>query len=184
MNPQEIRNMRLKHDYSEMLSIRGPIIAWKAIKGTIPFVEEYEIIINIKSIIGPEPKYRNKHIVKVVLPSSYPNSAPDIRMITRPFVFHPNWYKDGKWCFGSWNIGEGLADHVLRMIRTLQYDLDITNEHSPANSYANAFYTNKRRSGIFPCDKATLPIPSQLEIEPKKKFVINDSEIKKFIIKN
>ncbi len=182
MTPQEIRNMRLKHDYSEMLSIRGESIEWKATKGVVPFVEEYEVTINIRSIIGNGPQYRYKHSVKVVLPSNYPNRAPDISMISTPYVFHPNWYTNGKWCFGSWNIGEGLADHVLRMIRTLQYDLDITNEHSPANGEANSFYLDNRDTGIFPCDKTTLPIPSQMDVEPKKKFVIKEK--KKFVIKN
>lgn len=180
--PQEIRAMRLKHDYSEMVSIRGDIIDWKATKGTIPFVEEYELVINIKSVIGEGPKYRRKHSIKMGLPGNYPHSAPDIRMTTTPYVYHPNWYRDGKWCYGTWNMGEGLADHVLRMIRTLQYDLQITNERDPANSSANSFYLKKRDSGIFPCDSTTLPVPSQMEIPPdvKKKFEVVEDVKKKF----
>jgi len=182
MTPQEIRNLRLKHDYIEMVNIRGNIIQWEATKGIPPFVEEYKLIINIKSIIGSDPQYRDKHEVHVVLPGTYPNSAPDVRMITKPFVFHPNWFSDGKWCFGTWNISEGLGYHIIRMINTLQYDREITNEGDPANSDANTFYKDNLSSGIFPCDNTDLPDPSQKAVEPKthKKFEIKEK--KKFRI--
>ena len=57
-------------------------------------------------------------------------------------------------------MSEALGDHVIRMIKTLQFDLDITNENSPANNEANAWYISKKYSGIFPCDKTKLPDPS------------------------
>lgn len=175
--PQDARNKRLKNDYSEMVNLRGNIITWKATKGNPPFVEEYEVTINVKSVIGNSPNYRDSHVVKVNLPANYPIASPDTRMVTTPYVFHPNWYRDGKWCYGTWNISEGLGHHVIRMIRTLQYDMEITNEHSPANSDANEWYLSKRSRGIFPCDKTVLPDPT------KKKMTINPPTKKKFDIK-
>jgi len=50
---------------------------------------------------------------------------------------------------------------MIRMIRTLQYDMEITNEHSPANEEARNWYLRMRNSGIFPCDKQEMPDPTK-----------------------
>ena len=177
MTPQEIRNLRLKNDYKEMVNIKGSIISWEATKGTPPYVEEYNVTINIRGIVGEGPKYRNSHIIYLKLPPNYPIAAPQVEMISKPIVYHPNWYRAGKWCYGTWLMSEGLGHHIIRMIRTLQYDLDITNENSPANSSANSWYKSHKRSGIFPCDSTILPDPTKkkmtMQFQTKKKFKIN-----------
>ena len=177
--PQEIRNIRLKNDYAEMCNIRSNIIQWKAITGMPPYVEEYEITIKVHSIIGSGPNYRDEHVVKLVLPANYPLSPPHIEMITSPQPFHPNWYTSKKWCYGSWDLSESLGHHVIRMIRTLQFDLDITNEHSPANGAANSWFISHRESGIFPCDTQVLPDPTKKQ----SGFVIRNEKKKFDIIK-
>ena len=177
LTPQEIRKKRIMHDYQEMLNIRGDIIQWRVLKGEPPYVEKYEVTVNIRSIINDSPLYRDSHTVKVTLPSNYPNAVPDIVMISKPIVFHPNWWPHGKWCSGNWVISEGLGHHVVRMVRTLQYDLDITNEDSPANSEANDWYMRNRNRALFPCDKQPLPDPTN------KKFRIREPKKKKFEIK-
>ena len=58
---------------------------------------------------------------------------PKTVMVSAPQPFHPNWFTSKNWCFGTWSMSEALGDHVIRMVKTLQFDLDITNEHSPAN---------------------------------------------------
>lgn len=176
MTPQEIRNLRLKNDYTEMVNIRGPIVSWKALRGTAPFIDEYEVTINVRGITGEGPRYRESHVIVVKLPANYPSSAPDVRMMTKPFVFHPNWYRDGKWCFGTWLISEGLGHHIVRLMRTIQYDVEITNEHSAANGDANRWYQSNRQRGIFPCDSQLLPDPT------KKRMTINASGRKRFDI--
>jgi len=177
MTPQEIRNLRLKNDYSQMVNIRGNIISWKAIRGTPPYVEEYELTVNVKGVIGEGPRYRESHNINVVIPSNYPNAAPDIHMTSAPFVYHPNWYSGGKWCFGTWFMSEGLGEHIVRMVRTIQYDLDITNENSPANGDANQWFLSNKNRRLFPCDNKVLPDPT------KKKMTINSPVKKKFDIK-
>ncbi|WP_299273593.1 ubiquitin-conjugating enzyme E2 [uncultured Psychroserpens sp.] len=177
MSPQEIRNLRLKNDYREMVNIKGEVISWEVLKGTPPYVESYKVTLNIKGVIGEGPRYRDTHVVHVTMPANYPKAAPDVRMKSTPFVYHPNWYKDGKWCFGTWLMSEGLGHHVTRMARTIQYDTEITNEKSPANRDANAWYKSKKRKGLFPCDTKTLPDPTKDKISfgrpQKKKFDIN-----------
>lgn len=177
MTPQEIRNLRLKSDYEEMVNIRGPLISWKPVRGNPPFIEEYELSVNINGIISNVPTHRNNHIIKLVLPANYPAAAPDIQMLSTPVLYHPNWFAGGKWCGGKWIMSESLGNHVIRMIRTIQYDTEITNETSPANQDANNWYKIKKNSGLFPCDRNQLPDPT------KKRFEMKPVEKKKFEIK-
>lgn len=171
--PQEIRNIRLKNDFQEMKNIRGSIINWEILKGVQPHVEEYKLTVNVRCIIGPTPTYRSKHEIKLVIPDDYPiKAAPIATMLTKPYPYHPNWFESGRWCYGTWNIAEGLGHYVIRMVRTLLYDVEITNERSPANGAANDWFKRNRNNGLFPSDKLRLPDPIH-----KKKFNINRFKI-------
>lgn len=175
--PQEIRNIRLKHDYKEMCNIRGPIIEWRATSGTPPYVEEYLLTVKVRSIIGQGPNYRDEHVIRLELPGGYPQAPPTAIMVSDPVVFHPNWWADRRWCYGTWDFSEGLGHYVVRMIRTLQYDPLITNEDSPANASARDWYLANRGRGLFPCDRQTLPDPTKTRFETnvsiRKKFDIH-----------
>ena len=160
-SPKELRKLRLKNDYKSMCNIRGELVTWEVLNGVEPYVESYKVTVNVKSIINSTPKYRNKHVITIELPSEYPRSSPLAVMTTSPPPFHPNWYEDGNWCHGTWNFDEGLGQFVVRLIRTLQFDPDITNPKSAANSPAKIWYMKNRNSGIFPCDKQTLPDPTK-----------------------
>lgn len=184
VTPREQRRIRLKNDFKEMCNIRCNEISWVGTVGNSPYFESYEINVKIRTLIGPEPTYRSQHLLKLSLPSDYPRACPEIHMLTRPQPYHPNWYTSGKWCHGSWVISEGLGHFVLRMIRTLQYDLEITNPDSPANSEANRwFLQNRGTRGLFPCDKTSLPDPTTsglMELNPdQKKFSIHQAPPKK-----
>lgn len=160
---QDIRRIRLKNDYQQMCNIQGRVISWKPLKGTPPYVEQYEVTISVRTIVGvgsSGPKYRDQSVVTVTLPPDYPMRPPKIVMVSSPQPFHPNWYSTKNWCYGTWIISEALGDHVVRMVKTLQFDLDITNEDSPANVEAKSWYVANKRSGLFPCDRTKLPDPS------------------------
>lgn len=167
--PQEQRNARLCHDYSEMQNIYGAIIQWTPTKGDPPHVEEYRLTVNVPTIIGPGPAYRSSHVIDLQLPANYPIAPPRVTMQSNPQPYHPNWYTDRHWCYGTWNISEGLGHHVIRMIRTLQFDLDITNPNSSANPEAKQWFLNNLNSGIFPCDRQVLPDPTKRRFEIKEK---------------
>lgn len=172
-SPQEQRKIRLGNDYTEMKNIKGAIVDWKAIRGTEPYVEEYELTINIRSIVSASPNYHNTFRMKVTLPDTYPFSAPPlISMISTPYPFHPNWFTSGRWCYGTWIMSESLGHHIIRMIRTLQYDTEITNEHSPANGTANDWYVSQRNRGLFPCDTTTLPDPTKMRFNTNEGSVV------------
>ena len=159
--PQEQRNARLKHDYGEMQNIAGGIVQWTPIQGDPPYVEHYRLSVNVRTVIGSGPRYRSSHVIDVELPASYPIAPPRITMQSDPQPYHPNWYLDRHWCFGTWNISEGLGHHVIRMIRTLQFDLEITNPNSPANPEANRWFLANKNRGLFPCDHQVLPDPTK-----------------------
>ena len=162
--PQEIRKIRLANDYKQMCNLKGRIISWIAKKGTAPYIEEYEITIYVRTIIGvrnDSPEYRDSSVVRITLPPDYPMKPPQTVMVTSPQPYHPNWFvAKRRWCFGTWMVSEALGDYVIRMIKTLQFDPNITNEYSPANSDANAWYISKKNSGLFPCDRTKLPDPA------------------------
>lgn len=161
--PQEIRRIRLANDYKQMCNIQGNIISWVATKGSAPYVEEYLLTAHVRTIIGVggrTPQYRDTSEIRVTLPPDYPVKPPKIVMTSSPQPFHPNWWPQKNWCYGTWSPAEALGDHVIRMIKTLQFDMDITNENSPANPEANTWYISQKSSGLFPCDRTKLPDPS------------------------
>jgi ubiquitin-protein ligase len=159
--PREQRLIRLANDYQEMVNLRGPIVSWNVRQGQPPHVEAYELTVSILSIIGPTPRFREQHQILITLPATYPHqSAPHVAMLSRPVVFHPNWWANGGWCYGTWDVAEGLGHHVVRMLRTLQFNRDITHPGSPANQEAAAWYQTHMQH--CPCDTQTLPDPTKV----------------------
>lgn len=170
--PQEIRKIRLANDYKQMLNIQGAVISWAATKGTPPHVEEYKLTVCVRTIErvnGNTPVYRDKSEVVISLPADYPRSAPKVTMIS-PVIFHPNWNSSWGWCSGHWFMTEALGDFVIRMVKTMQFDPDITNSHGSGYSAADKWYNANLRKGIFPCDKTILPDPSSSKEEAPAKI--------------
>jgi ubiquitin-protein ligase len=176
VTPQEQRKIRLKNDYAEMQNIKGNIIQWKSIQGEAPYIEAYKLVVKIQTITGSQPNYRNEHTIYLQLPEGYPRVPPQINMRTTPPPFHPNWYANGNWCYGTWDLSEGLGHHVIRMIRTLQFDPEITNPNSPANREAKEWYLAQQRKNLFPCDRTNLPDPT------KRRFTIQPPVTRRFEI--
>lgn len=153
--PEELRTQRLRNDYAEMRRLHGEVIRVTA-AGDPP--ASYRLQVRVKTIMGPGPTHRREHEVQVDLPAGYPwNTPPEVRMLTLPPPFHPNWFRNGLWCGGDWNPEESLARHVLRMVQTLQFQLDVTNPGSPANAEAAEWFRRNKEKGLFPCDRSILP---------------------------
>lgn len=122
-------------------------------------MEEYRITVNVRTIIGVSgdvPVYRDSSVVTVTLPLDCPRQAPKINMESDP-PFHAAWYTDGRWDSYRWFPSQALADHVILMVKTLQYDPDSVYEHSPSNNNAARWYIANKTSGLFPCDRQKLP---------------------------
>jgi ubiquitin-protein ligase len=169
VSPAQQRQIRLRNDFKTMESIRRPWLQWKSLRGAEPAVEKYEITLRLRTIVGPAPTYRDQHVLHLEVSPDHPRHAPTIYMITRPQPYHVNWFADGRWCYGSWLVYESLGAHVIRMIQTLQFNGEITNARSPANSAAGTWYVANLNRGLFPCDTTPLPDASAPQ---KKKFEI------------
>lgn len=71
-------------------------------------------------------------------------------------------------------FSESLGAFVIRMVKSLQFDPDVTNELSPSNAEAKAWYAANKNSGLFPCDRQKLPDPMGPDpaLSTQKVFVI------------
>lgn len=153
------RNERLARDYREMLKIQNrPYLSWVATKGEVPYVEEYLLTVNIRTYAlsvksGMYTVGAIHHCtIKVTLWDSYPHIAPNIRMLSVPSVFHPDWYSKGTYCSSlPWNCDDSLKEYVMRMIKTLLYEPSIIQTKSPANYKALDWYQkNQDNADWFP----------------------------------
>ncbi len=161
MTPQQQRRQRLVADYEEMRSIRGAMIHWEAAGGAKPHFDRYLLTIRVRTIVGPGPNYAAETRINLELPNDYPfRAAPIVTIAAPPLPFHPNWWVNGQWCFGKWAPGVSLGEHVIRMVRTLQFDPVFTDPGSAANVEAAHWWISVQHRGWFPCDRQVLPDPT------------------------
>ena len=159
------RNERLAADYREMLRIQNrPYLTWSVTKGELPYAEEYLMTVRLRSyvltkgdgsyIVGAADSF----LIRITLWDSYPYIAPNVKMLSIPPVFHPDWYSKGSYCpSASWRQDDSLKDFVLRMLKTLKYDPQTMETVSPANYKALEWYQkNQDNVAWFPSDKTEL----------------------------
>lgn len=170
----DIRNQRLEADYRAMLRIQNrPYLSWIATKGEPPRAEEYLLTVRVRGYVlrSQAGRYQvgasDRFVIRVTLWDSYPHTAPYVRMLTIPPVFHPDWYSKGTYCSSApWSEDTSLKDFVLRMIGTLQYAPGLMNADAPANYKALEWF--EKRCGdpsLFPCDRTELNENTEEEIE-------------------
>ena len=181
-DPREIRNTRLNNEYIELMRINCSIIQIEPL-GNTPY-EKYKITFNIRTIISPEPSYRSKTVCILTIPARYPKAPPEIMATTTPYPWHINWFTTGRWCIGYWNIEESLANFIYRCAKTLQFDPEIANPESVANSSAVPFWeANKHNCQVIPSDNQVLPTLDALTINEREranpKIIIQSSRVDK-----
>lgn len=180
------RNEKLKSDFLEMLKIQNtPYLSWIATKGELPYIEEYLLTIKVRSYVLSLRSGRytvssvDQCTVKVTLWDSYPHIAPNIRMLSLPSVFHPDWYSKGTYCASlPWTPHTSLKDYLLRMIRTLCWEPDVMESNAPANYKALDWYRKHRdNEDLFPSDPVILCENTAEETEAIKKKLFALGEI-------
>ena len=161
----DIRNDRLKADFTEMLKIQNrPYISWTAAKGELPYVEEYLLTVKLRTYaLSLKDGVHTVGVLRrctvgITLWDSYPYTAPYIRMLSLPPVFHPSWYSRGVYCpTDPWEPDCPLKDHVMKMLKTLQYEPSVIQAEAPANCKALDWYMkNRDDTALFPSDKTQL----------------------------
>ncbi len=166
------RNKRLESDLKEMsiLARRCPAIKFRALEnGKRP--QRYEVSFYLRTIVGErngKPIYREaSDPTKVVIDiSSYPFGRISATCLTMPQPYHPNWFESGGWCqiTGDSRVEDTLAALVIRMAKTIQFDVSVTNPDSAANlSAASWWRRNLGRTNYFPCDNTKIPEIFQLK---------------------
>ena len=160
MTIRDISAIRVKHDYKMMQNMKGSVIDFTVDNENDP--RNYVITFHIHSIIGEDdegnPIYRDVHTVDLKLPPDYPQLPPRVKLRECPMPYHVNWYLDGCWDYGRWEITEPLWSYVRRLARTLQFAPEYTNISSPCNHQAAEFWKKNRDKDLFPCDKQEIPV--------------------------
>lgn len=180
------RDERLAADCRDMLRIQDrPYLSWIATKGELPAAEEYLLDIRLRTyalstaqggyIVGTT----RRSIVSVTLWDSYPHTAPYVRMLSQPPVFHPRWYSKGTYCPAEpWHAETPLIDFIKKMIGTLIYDPDLTDTDAPANYKALDWYRrNREKTALFPSDSTPLTENSEDELHALENAALFDEII-------
>lgn len=150
MNIGELRRLRLKNDYLSLVEMEsGGLFTWEVTKGTPPYVEEYLFHIQIPGYCSPTEQ-NDRWTVRITLPPEYPRWAPIIQMADQKRIFHPNWWTNGRWDCGYYQLTESLMDMLCRLLHNMAYDPNYTNWRSPSNSEAAWWYRDSVDQGIFP----------------------------------
>ena len=158
MNP---RQQRLLNDYNDMVDLRDRS------KGMLDFrvsnnYQHYVVTIDgIEALVGATKGIKRKyHVFTIDLPPEYPLRQPDVRF--KETIFHPNWYSDGRICFGTqWVQGDKLSELVIDIIKMMTFE--IVNPRSPANSVANEWYLQNKRNIRHILPKVQFPPPTEEE---------------------
>ena len=157
MTKEELRRIRLAAAYKEMQSIEdNDFLTWEAIKGEVPYIEEYLLHISIRTYSGPN-EVMERCDVKITFPRAYPQQAPFVQMVSQPPFFHPHWWADGKYDPGCWHVGERFDSFIIRMLDTMKYEHYQIDVDSYSNLSACKWYVdNKDNEDLFPSDKREL----------------------------
>lgn len=175
-DPRALRNKRLQNEYEELMKINGDVIQIEPI-GSPPY-ENYKVIFHIRTIVSPSPTYREQTVCTLSIPPNYPDGPPAIIASHTPYPWHINWFTDGRWCLGHWNREESLVNFLYRCARTLQFDPEMANPNSVANSGAMSFWKKyKHNRNVIPCDKQVLPT-----LDTPERIMIKRREMPKIVI--
>lgn len=161
-----------------MLKIQDrPYLSWIVTKGEPPCAEEYLLTVRLRTYVLTAESGRyivsatDRCTVKVTLWDSYPHVAPNVRMLSIPPVFHPDWYSKGTYCPSEpWHPETSLKDYVMRMLGTLTYEPSLIDTAAPANYKALDWYLKNRDNGsLFPCGRTELTENNPQEIAAAEK---------------
>ena len=163
-DPRLVRNVRLENEYEELMKLNalGNMINITPL-GNRPYAK-YRVEFNIRTIVSPTPQYRDRTVCTLTIPATYPADPPILTADDRPYPWHINWFQSGRWCYGSWSLGENVVSYLLRAARILQFDPVLTNPKSVANQGAVPFWeANKNNKRIIPCDTQPLPLAEDIK---------------------
>jgi ubiquitin-protein ligase len=157
------------------LQAGSPLVEIQETNGNPP--DQFVILLRCKGItelaIDGRPQYSDEHRLSIVLPSSYPRSIPELRMLSP--IWHPNIDATQGWiCMG--HEGErgyvpsmSLDDLVVRIIRIIRYE----NYSHEFHLNSDAFQWAQRNTHLFPLENHQI-FQEQLDIHILERNVDQD----------
>lgn len=105
-----------------MKKFRSNVVSWTTVGNHNP-PEVYHITYDLRSVVGfsrGKPRFHKGFTVEVKFPPDYPRGKPDVRLISKPYSYHPNIWKDGRFCLEgtqNWIPGIGVSlDWICQMV--------------------------------------------------------------------
>lgn len=117
-----VHDDRLQAEYTAMRKFRSQVVTWEKVGNMSP-PDTYIFTYNLKSVVGFKngtPKFHQGFKVRVNFPTDYPRGKPEVRLISKPYPFHPNIWEDGHFCLEGtqhWIPGIGVPlDWICQMV--------------------------------------------------------------------
>jgi len=134
-----VREDRLWAENEAMKKFRSQVVRWQTV-GANQALDRYHFDYALKSIIGFNskgvPQYHIGFKVEIHFKPDYPRSSPEVHLLSTPWPFHPNVWKDGRFCLEGtqhWIPGIGVPlDSICLMIGEIIAFQEV-NLQSPAN---------------------------------------------------
>jgi len=130
------RQARLQKEYQDLVELRNQC------DGIFEFYynksnSSYYVTINkLKTFIGKN-NTSDRHKFILSIPPEFPINQPTIIFEKR--IFHPNWYDNGRVCFGhKWNPSITIRELIIDIVKMMMFDL--VNVRSPASPEATSWY--------------------------------------------
>jgi ubiquitin-protein ligase len=159
-----VHEVRLQAEYEAMQELRSQVATWEVIGSSNP-PDTYRFSYHLRSIVGFEddmPVYRDRHTVKVHLPPNYPRCPPTVRLVSKPYVLHPNIYISGRVCIEDrWKPVGMYLDTICELVGQL-IAYQKMNLSSPANRDDTLFAwveRNRHDPDVIPTDSARIRLP-------------------------
>lgn len=135
-----VREDRLRAENEAMKKFRSQVVRWQTV-GPNQTLDRYHFDYTLKSIVGfhsnGAPQYYTGFKVEVHFKPDYPRSSPEVRLISTPWPFHPNVWRDGRFCLEGtqhWIPGIGVPlDAICLMVGEIIAFQEV-NLNSPANA--------------------------------------------------
>ena len=137
-----VREDRLWSENEAMKKFQSNVVRWQPVNSNKP-PDVYRFDYSLKSVIGIDkngsPQYHTGFTVEIHYKPDYPRSSPEVRLTNKPWPFHPNIWRDGRFCLEGtqhWIPGIGVSlDSICLMIGEIIAFQEV-NLNSPANNDA------------------------------------------------
>lgn len=155
------RQTRRNNDYKDIVALKDQS------NGMFGFSvdrtrQHYDITIDgIETLVGTtESNYTecSRHVFHIELPPGYPVIGPSVKF-TNP-IFHPNWYRDGRLCYGDhWAASDRLRDFIVDIVQMMMFE--IVEEDNSANGDAKMWYIRNESRIRDRIPKVQFPPPAE-----------------------